>query len=68
MLNNTDLVKRKQMRGDIVTMLYKDFGRPPMPVKTLIFALMSECPTRDRGARAAVLPGRPAKSVCGHYL
>jgi len=47
MLNNTDLVKRKQMRGDIVTMLYKDFGRPPMPVKTLIFALMSECPTAE---------------------
>jgi hypothetical protein len=37
-----DILKKKQMRGDIVTMLYKDFGRPPLPVKTLIFALLGE--------------------------
>lgn len=42
MLNNTELVKRKQMRGDIVTMLYRDYGRPPLMVKTLIFALLGE--------------------------
>jgi hypothetical protein len=42
MMTGTDLVKRKQLRGDIVTILYKDFGRPPMPVKTLIFALLGE--------------------------
>jgi hypothetical protein len=47
MLNNMDLVKRKQMRGDIVTTLYKDYGRPPMAVKTLIFAMMGECPTAE---------------------
>lgn len=44
---NTDLVKRKQLRGDIVSMLYKDFGRPPLPVKTLVFALMGEHPAAE---------------------
>ncbi len=47
MISTTDLVKRKQLRGDIVTMLYKDFGRPPMPVKTLVFALLGENPAAD---------------------
>lgn len=42
MMTRTDLVKRKQLRGDIVAMLYKDFGRPPMPVKTLVFALLGD--------------------------
>ena len=38
----TKALQRKQLRGDIVTMLYKDFGRPPLPVKTLVFALPRE--------------------------
>ncbi len=47
MMTNTNLVKRKQLRGDIVTMLYKDFGRPPLPVKTLVFALLGENTTAE---------------------
>ena len=38
-MNITDIITRKQMRGDIVAQLYKSYGRPPMMVKTLINAL-----------------------------
>lgn len=48
MLRDTDLIRRKQMRGDIVTRLYEDFGRPPLPVQTLILAFTGKtCPTAE---------------------
>ena len=38
-MNITDIITRKQLRGDIVSQLYKSYGRPPMMVKTLISAM-----------------------------
>ncbi len=39
---NTDVLKRKQLRGDIVTKLYKDFNDPPLPVGTLILIMRED--------------------------
>jgi len=44
---NTDVLTRKQMRGDIVTRLYEQYGRPPIPVKTLILTFQGTYQTAE---------------------
>lgn len=53
-MNNMDIVKRKQMRGDIVTTLRDQFGRSPVPVKTIIFSMLGECQTAETEVPAAL--------------